>query len=38
MPAANPVVPDIVTVDVERTFWDKVVILHGLRRWHDDRG
>jgi len=25
-------------VEAERTFWDKVVILHGLRRWHDRRG
>ena len=26
------------TVDPSRTFWDKVVILHGLRRWWDRRG
>jgi hypothetical protein len=32
MPAANLVIPDIVTIDAERTFCDKVVILHGLRR------
>ena len=38
MPAVNLLVPDIVTIDAERTFWDKVVILHGLRRWHDNRG
>jgi len=38
MPAAKLVVPDVVTIDAERTFWDKVVILHGLRRWHDNRG
>jgi len=38
MLAANLLVPDIVTIDAERTFWDKVVILHGLRRWHDKRG
>ena len=25
-------------VDAERTFWDKVVILHGLRRWFAIRG
>lgn len=25
------------TVDAERTFWDKVVILHGLRRWYERR-
>ncbi len=32
------VVPNITTVDPDRTFWDKVVILHGLRRWWDRRG
>ena len=31
-PAATP------RSDPERTFWDKVVILHGLRRWFDKRG
>jgi hypothetical protein len=31
-------VPNITTVDPDRTFWDKVVILHGLRRWWDRRG
>jgi hypothetical protein len=31
-------VPNIPTVDPGRTFWDKVVILHGLRRWWDRRG
>ena len=30
--------PDIRTVVAERTFWDKVVILHGLRQWFDARG
>lgn len=38
MPATDLVVPDVVTIDAERTFWDKIVILHGLRRWHDNRG
>lgn len=28
----------VTIVDAERTFWDKVVILHGLRRWFDIRG
>jgi len=32
------IVHGVVTIDAERTFWDKVVILHGLRRWHDNRG
>jgi hypothetical protein len=31
-------VSNIVTIDAERTFWDKVVILHGIRRWYDNRG
>lgn len=30
--------PAVRTVDPQRTFWDKVVILHGLRRWFDKRG
>ena len=38
MPTANLKVAGVVTIDAERTFWDKVVILHGLRRWHDHRG
>lgn len=25
-------------VDPERTFWDKIVILHGLRKWFEARG
>lgn len=28
----------VTVVDPERTFWDKIVILHGLRRWFDRRG
>jgi hypothetical protein len=31
-------VTDITTVEPQRTFWDKVVILHGLRAWYDRRG
>lgn len=38
MHAANLWVPGIVTIDAERTFWDKIMILHGLRSWHDHRG
>jgi hypothetical protein len=30
-------VANVTVVDAERTFWDKVVILHGLRRWYDIR-
>ena len=31
-------VANVTTVKPERTFWDKVMILHGLRQWHDRRG
>ena len=31
-------VTGITTVEPHRTFWDKVVILHGLRNWYDRRG
>lgn len=31
-------VTDVVTIEPTRTFWDKVVIVHGLRGWFDNRG
>src|SRR6202000_1364576 len=31
-------VGNVTTVAPSRTFWDKIVILHGLRRWWDRRG
>jgi hypothetical protein len=31
-------VTGITTVEPQRTFWDKIVILHGLRAWHGRRG
>lgn len=31
-------VPNVTTVVGERTFWDKVIILHGLRSWFERRG
>ena len=31
-------VPNVITVKPERTFWDKIIILHGLRQWHERRG
>jgi hypothetical protein len=31
-------VANVTTVEPDRTFWDKVVILHGLRRWWERRG
>lgn len=37
LPALDLTVPNVTIVDAERTFWDKVVILHGLRRWYDKR-
>lgn len=38
VPGIDLTVPGITVVNAERTFWDKVVILHGLRRWYDIRG
>ena len=38
LPGLDLTVPTVRTVDPERTFWDKVVILHGLRRWFDTHG
>ncbi|CCV16419.1 nucleotidyl transferase AbiEii/AbiGii toxin family protein [Mesorhizobium sp. STM 4661] len=31
-------VQDVTTIDATRTFWDKVTIAHGLRRWYERRG
>jgi hypothetical protein len=31
-------IPDVMTIDPRRTFWDKVVIVHGLCRWYERRG
>ncbi len=31
-------VPDVTTINAERTFWDKIVITHGLRNWFERRG
>jgi hypothetical protein len=38
LPNLNLEVGNVTTVDPSRTFWDKIVILHGLRRWWDHRG
>ena len=38
LPERDLTIGNITTVDPTRTFWDKVIILHGLRRWHDHRG
>lgn len=37
LPDLDMTVANVVTVKPERTFWDKVVILHGLRQWHERR-
>jgi len=31
-------VGDVTTIEATRTFWDKIVIVHGLRRWYERRG
>lgn len=31
-------IPEVRTIDAERTFWDKVIIVHGLRNWFGNRG
>ncbi|MBZ9646289.1 nucleotidyl transferase AbiEii/AbiGii toxin family protein [Sphingobium sp. 3R8] len=37
LPGLDLTVANVTIVEAERTFWDKVVILHGLRRWFDAR-
>jgi hypothetical protein len=38
LPGFDLTVPGVTVVEPTRTFWDKVVILHGLRRWYERRG
>ncbi|KAE8236138.1 hypothetical protein A4X03_0g9543, partial [Tilletia caries] len=38
LPDLDLAVTDVTTIDAERTFWDKIVIAHGLRNWFDRRG
>jgi hypothetical protein len=38
LPTLALTVENVTTVDPSRTFWDKVLILHGLRRWWEHRG
>jgi hypothetical protein len=38
LPAIDLAVSDVTTIQPTRTFWDKVVIVHGLRAWFDRRG
>jgi hypothetical protein len=38
VPDLDLTVADVTTIQPERTFWDKVVIVHGLRAWFETRG
>ncbi len=38
MPDVDLTVRNITTIQATRTFWDKVIIVHGLRGWFDNRG
>jgi len=38
LPGLDLTVQSVRTVDPKRTFWDKVIIVHGMRRWFDIRG
>src|SRR6185437_10176788 len=38
LPLLDLAVRNVTTVDPSRTFWDKIIILHGLRRWWERRG
>jgi hypothetical protein len=38
LPDLDLTVTNVTTVKPERTFWDKIIILHGLRQWHGRRG
>lgn len=31
-------VPGVTTLEPSRTLWDKIIIIHGLRRWYEIRG
>lgn len=37
LPELDLRISNIVTVAAERTFWDKIIILHGLRQWYERR-
>lgn len=37
--ACQQYIAEVMAVNLaERTFWDKIIILHGVRQWHDRRG
>lgn len=37
-PGLDFTVAGVTTIEPTRTFWDKIVIAHGLRRWYERRG
>lgn len=38
VPGTDLAVGNVTPIEATRTFWDKVVIAHGLRRWYERRG
>jgi hypothetical protein len=38
VPRLSLTAENVTTVVAERTFWDKIIILHGVRRWFENRG
>jgi len=38
VPNLDLIVAGVTTIEPARTFWDKIVIAHGLRRWYERRG
>lgn len=38
LPHTNFDINNVITINAERTFWDKIIILHGIRRWYDLKG
>ncbi|MEG2629297.1 MAG: nucleotidyl transferase AbiEii/AbiGii toxin family protein, partial [Comamonas sp.] len=38
LPELDLNVGNVTTVKPERTFWDKIMILHGLHQWYEKRG
>ena len=38
LPQLSLSVQNVTTVVAERTFWDKIIILHGVRKWFENRG
>jgi hypothetical protein len=38
IPNVSLAVTNVTTVVADRSFWDKIVMLHGLRRWYERRG